>query len=194
RGRRDDVELGESKVWGEIRGRRTTRGAHRRECPGWDEGCHCVLLELAQFLAVMPAKASSIHGTGEFVKAAPQTSTTGDDSTATSSRAMPPREDTSGPPPSARLPGDARSRGTLGREVWMNDGAVARERGRFHDLVVPLDRKRFRVLIHQDFEEGKKVLGVEARSGRGDAARHVWMAPGLDAARLHHFGRPVRFP
>src|SRR5215471_6571546 len=65
-------------------------------------------------------------------------------------------------PTSTHLVGDARSRGTLGREAWMNDGAVARERGRFHDLVVPLDRERFRVLIHQDFEEGEKVLGVKA--------------------------------
>src|SRR5262249_15241702 len=136
RGRRDDVELGKSKVLGEIRGRRTTRGAHRRERAGWDEGRHCVLLELAQFLAVMPAKASGIHGT-------------------TSNQASTLREGTSQPAPSACLPGDAMSRGTLsrgtlGREAWMNDGAVARERGRFHDLVVPLDRKRFRVLVHQN--------------------------------------------
>src|SRR5215471_15484122 len=75
-------------------------------------------------------------------------------------------------PTSAHLFGDARSRGTLGRKAWMNDGAVAGERGRLHDLVVPLDRERFRVLVHQNFEEGEKVLGIEARSGRGDAGRH----------------------
>src|SRR5262249_26132379 len=154
RGRRDDVELGESKVLAEIWGRRTTRGAHRRERAGWYEGCHCVLLELAQFLAVMSAQASSIHGTGEFVKAAPQ-ATTGDYSIARPRWAMPPREGTTQPPPSAHLPDDALSRGTLGREAWMNDGAVARERGRFYDLVVPLDRKRFRVLVHQNFEKGE---------------------------------------
>src|SRR5260370_31771793 len=124
----------------------------------------------------MPAKASSIHGT-------------------TSDHATTPREGTSQPPPSARLPGDAisggtLSHGTLGREAWMNDGAVARERGRFHDLVVPLDRKRLRVLVHQDFQEGEKVLGVEARSGRGDAAPHGAMADDLEAARLPHFAPP----
>src|SRR5262249_60944813 len=89
----------------------------------------------------------------------------------------------------AHLVGDARSRGTLGRKAWMNDGAVARERRRLHDLVVPLDRERLRVLVHQNFEEGEKDLGVQARSGRGDAAWHVAMTDDLDAARFHHFAR-----
>src|SRR5215471_17472671 len=86
---------------------------------------------------------------------------------------------------SAHLFGDARSRGTLGRKAWMNHGAVAGERRRLHDLVVPLDRERFRVLVHQNFEEGEKVLGVEARSGRGDPGRHVAMAePGRIEATM----------
>src|SRR5262245_59513030 len=67
-------------------------------------------------------------------------------------------------PTSAHLVGNARSRGTLGRKAWMNHGAVTGERRRLHDLVVPFDRKRFGVLVHQNFEEGEKVLGVEARS------------------------------
>src|SRR5262245_2551744 len=53
-------------------------------------------------------------------------------------------------PTSAHLVGDARSRDTLGRKAWMNHGAVTGERRRLHDLVVPLDRKRFGVLVHQD--------------------------------------------
>src|SRR6516165_8505523 len=58
---------------------------------------------------------------------------------------------------SAHLSGDARSRGTLGRKAWMNHGAVAGERRRLHDLVVPLDRERFRVLVHQN----AKALAVK---------------------------------
>src|SRR5262249_50976563 len=59
-------------------------------------------------------------------------------------------------PTSAHLFDDALSRGTLGRKAWMNHGTVTGERRRLHDLVVPLDRKRFRVLVHQNFEEGEK--------------------------------------
>src|SRR5262249_58521232 len=69
----------------------------------------------------------------------------------------------------AKRDGSTPSRCALGREAWMNDCAVSGERRRFHNLVVPIDRERFRGLVHQDFEEGEKVPGVEARSGRGDA-------------------------
>src|SRR5262249_37801845 len=86
-------------------------------------------------------------------------------------------------PTSAHLVGNALSRGTLGRKAWMNHGTVTGERRRLHDLVVPLDRKRFGVLVHQNFEEGEKVLGVEARSGRGDAARPIAVADNHYGAR-----------
>src|SRR5262245_31950166 len=62
-------------------------------------------------------------------------------------------------PTSTHLVGDARSRGTLGRKAWMNHGAVTGERRRLHDLVVPLDRKRFRVLVHRISKKAKRVLG-----------------------------------
>src|SRR4029078_11016123 len=63
---------------------------------------------------------------------------------------------------------DAPSRRTLGGKTRMNDRAVARERCRLDDLVVPLDRKRFAALVHQDLEECEEILGVEARSRRGN--------------------------
>src|ERR1700745_1363678 len=86
-----------------------------------------------------------------------------------------------------RISSRAPSRCTLGCKAWMNDRAVASERRRFDDLVIPIDRQRSRVLIHEDLQEGEKVPGVKTRSGRGDAARHVVMADDLDAARFHDF-------
>src|SRR3979409_631244 len=45
-------------------------------------------------------------------------------------------------------------------EARMNDGAVARQRGRLDDLVVPVDRKRLGFLVDQYVEKGKEVPGV----------------------------------
>src|SRR5215813_7611454 len=124
RGRRDDVELGESHVLG----RRAARGVHRRQRTGWDEGWHSVLLR-PQCATVMRSTAGMRYSSNEQALT----------------------DSTSRRPPSAHLFGDALSRGTLGRKAWMNHGAVAGERRRLHDFVVPFDRKRFRVLVHQNF-------------------------------------------
>src|SRR5262249_51123571 len=142
------------------------RGVQRRQRTGWDEGWHSVLLR-PQCDTVMRSTAGMRYSSNERAR----------------------KDSTSQRPPSAHLFGDALSRGTLGRKAWMNHGAVAGERCRLHDLVVPFDRKRFRVPIVQNFEEGEKILGVEARSGGGDAAWHVAMADDLDAARFHNFAR-----
>src|SRR5215475_11848147 len=72
------------------------------------------------------------------------------------------------------------SRRAFRREARMNHGAVAGERRRLHDLVVPLDRQRLLFLVHQDLEKGEQVLGVEARRRGGDAARDVEVADDLD--------------
>src|SRR6516165_4665345 len=45
------------------------------------------------------------------------------------------------------------SRGTFGCEARVGDGAVAGQRGRLDDLVVPLHRQGLAGLVHQDFEE-----------------------------------------
>src|SRR5262249_50091214 len=76
-------------------------------------------------------------------------------------------------------------RRAFGGKARMNYGAVARERGRLHDLIVPLDRQRLRALVHKDLEEGEKILGVEARCRGGDAAGNVEVADDLHAARVH---------
>ena len=46
-------------------------------------------------------------------------------------------------------------------EARMHDGAVAGERRRLDDIVVPIDRQRLGLLVDQDFEEGVEILGVE---------------------------------
>src|SRR5271166_554070 len=71
-------------------------------------------------------------------------------------------------------------------EVRMNDGAVAGERGRLDDVVVPVDRERLRLLVDQEFEERVEVLGVKARGGGGQAARHVAVTDDPHAADVGH--------
>ena len=66
----------------------------------------------------------------------------------------------------------------------MDHGAVAGERRRLDDLVVPFDREHLGGLVDQDFEEGIKILGVEARGGRRQPPRHIEMTDDLDAADL----------
>src|SRR5207244_4434989 len=78
-------------------------------------------------------------------------------------------------------PGPRLSRRALGREARMDHRTVAGERRRLDDLVVPFDRQRLRLLVHQDFEEGEEVLGVEARRRGRDAAGHIGIADDLDA-------------
>jgi hypothetical protein len=45
----------------------------------------------------------------------------------------------------------------------MDDGAVAGERGRLDDLVIPVDGDRLGLLVDQDLEEGIEIAGIEAR-------------------------------
>src|SRR5215469_13932509 len=66
-------------------------------------------------------------------------------------------------------------------ETWMHDRAVACQRGCFDDLVVPIDRQRFALFVDQQLEEGKNVLGVEARRGCGEPTRDVAIADDLHA-------------
>jgi hypothetical protein len=50
----------------------------------------------------------------------------------------------------------------LGLEIRMDHGAVAGERRRLDDFVVPFDRHRLGALVDQGFQEGVEILGVEA--------------------------------
>src|SRR4029453_3653245 len=81
------------------------------------------------------------------------------------------------------------SRGILRREARMHDGAVARQHGRLDDLVVPFDGELLLLLVDERLEEIVEVLGVEARRGGGDAARHVEVADDLDAIDVRHLAR-----
>src|SRR4051812_1816731 len=62
--------------------------------------------------------------------------------------------------------GEAFSSGALGCKAWMNHRAVARERGRLDDLIIPFHGQRLVLLVHQDFEKGEKVPGIESRGRR----------------------------
>src|SRR5690349_20808561 len=85
----------------------------------------------------------------------------------------------------ARLP--LISRRALGGKGRVHDGAIARERRRPHDLVVPFDVERLGLLVDQNFEEVIEVLGIETRGRGGNAARHVEMTDDLDASNLGDF-------
>src|SRR5690242_2920759 len=80
------------------------------------------------------------------------------------------------------------SRG-FGLKARMHDGAVAGQRRRLDDLVVPIDRQRFRALVDEDLEEGIEILGIEARGGGGEPARHVAVADDLHAAGVDDLAR-----
>src|SRR5205823_7409059 len=87
------------------------------------------------------------------------------------------------PPPSPYRFSSSRG---FGLEARMHDGAVPGQRRRLDDLVVPIDRERFARLVDEDLEEGVEILGIEARSGGGEPARHVAMADDFHAADLGH--------
>src|SRR6266851_1548802 len=78
------------------------------------------------------------------------------------------------------------SGGTLGCKTWMNHRAVARQRGRRDDFIIPIHSERLFLLVHQDLEKGEKVSGIEARRGRGDAAGNVEMTDDLDVVDGHN--------
>src|SRR6266542_4909366 len=69
-------------------------------------------------------------------------------------------------------------------EARMDHCAVTGERGRLDDLVIPFDGERS--LVDQDLEERIEVLGIEARGGGREPARHVEKPDDLDAARVDH--------
>src|SRR5947209_6256627 len=71
----------------------------------------------------------------------------------------------------------------------MHDGAVAGQRRRLDDLVLPIDRERLAALVDEDLEEGVEILGIEARGGGGEPARHVAMAGDLHAVDVDHLAR-----
>src|ERR1700730_663606 len=61
----------------------------------------------------------------------------------------------------------------LCRKTWMNYRAVARERGCFDDFVVPIHGQGLLLFVDQNFQEGKKITGVQARSRSGDPAGDI---------------------
>src|SRR5580704_15391718 len=80
-------------------------------------------------------------------------------------------------------------RRALRLEIRMHDRAVARERRRLDDVVVPIDGKRPGLLVDQHFEESIEVFGVEARRRGRDPARHIAVTDDLDVA---HFRDRIR--
>src|SRR6516164_4391317 len=74
----------------------------------------------------------------------------------------------------------------LWSETWMHDRAVACQRGCFDDFVVPIDHERLAFFVDQQFEEGKNILGVEARGRCGKPTRDVAIADDLDVIALGH--------
>ena len=68
----------------------------------------------------------------------------------------------------------------------MDDGAVAGQAGRLDEFVVPFHGERLRLLVDERLDEGVEVARVEARGGRGEAARHVEVADDLDAVVVDH--------
>src|SRR5215472_17324884 len=76
--------------------------------------------------------------------------------------------------------------GALWSETWMHHCAVACQCGCFDDIVVPIDRERFAFFVDQELEEGKNILGIEARGGRGEPTRDVGIADDFDAIALDH--------
>jgi hypothetical protein len=68
----------------------------------------------------------------------------------------------------------------------MHDRAVARQRGGFHDVVVPIDRKRLGFLVDQYVEEREQILRIQARRRGCEPARNVAVADNLGAAGFGH--------
>src|SRR5262245_41571194 len=81
----------------------------------------------------------------------------------------------------------SRSSRTLWRKTRMDDGAVAREQRRLDDFVIPGNGELLFLPIYENFQEGQKILGIEARCRRGHAARHIEMADNLDAIGVDNF-------
>src|SRR5579883_3615282 len=65
------------------------------------------------------------------------------------------------------------SRCALGGEGRVNDRTIAGESSRLDDLVVPLHRQGFRLLVHQDFQERIEILRIEAGCGSRDPPCHI---------------------
>ena len=63
----------------------------------------------------------------------------------------------------------------------MDDSAATRERGRFDNVVVPVDCQRVRLLVDKNIKECEKVLGVQIGCRRGKATRHIEVTDDLDA-------------
>src|SRR5262249_51891466 len=68
-------------------------------------------------------------------------------------------------------------------KIRMHHGAIAGERGRLDDLVVPIHRQRLGLLVDENFHERVQVLGIKARCGCGQPTR-VAAAEDLHAACL----------
>src|SRR5580704_3882827 len=79
-----------------------------------------------------------------------------------------------------------KSRRGLRLEIRMHDGAVAGQRCRLDDVIVPVDRKRLGLLVDQNFQKRVEVLGIEVRCRGGEPARHVAIADDFDAVLLAH--------
>src|SRR5262244_1177905 len=71
------------------------------------------------------------------------------------------------------------------RERRMDDLAVARQRRRLDDLVVPIDLQCLGLLVDERRQEREQVAGVERARIDGDAARQVEQADDADAVLDH---------
>src|ERR1700739_4406732 len=71
-------------------------------------------------------------------------------------------------------------------ETRLHDRAVAGERSGFDNFVVPIDGQCLALLVDQELQESKDVLGIETRSRGGEPTRDVAVADDLDAVDLGH--------
>ena len=63
----------------------------------------------------------------------------------------------------------------------MDDGAVLGQRGRFHQLVIPVDRERLVRLVDHRLDEVEQIARIKAGGRLRDAAGDVGVADDLDA-------------
>src|ERR1700728_1545411 len=75
-------------------------------------------------------------------------------------------------------------------EVRVDDSAVFRQCGCFHQLIVPVHDEGLVVLVDHGLDEGEQVASIEARGRGRDAARDIGVADDLDAIDLGDFARP----
>ena len=67
----------------------------------------------------------------------------------------------------------------------MDYRAIARERGRLDDFIIPFHRNRLVLLVDQDFQKGKQVPGIKAGGGGGDAAGNIEVTDNLHVVYGH---------